>query len=63
MSFSDQFTALQYLVENYEKLEPKLYKLPRELDEKIAWAKLEAEGIRIDKLKPEQIRYLESWRL
>jgi len=63
MSFSGQFTALQYLVENYEKLEPKLYKLPRELDEKIAWAKLEAEGIRIDKLKPEQIRYLESWRL
>ena len=63
MSFSGQFTALQYLVENYEKLEPKLYKLPKELDEKIAWAKLEAEGIRIDRLKPEQIRYLSSWRL
>ena len=63
LSFAGQFTALEYLVDNHDKLEPKVYVLPRELDEKIAWEKLAAEGIRIDKLTPEQIRYLHQWRL
>ncbi|HIQ03469.1 MAG TPA: adenosylhomocysteinase [Desulfurococcales archaeon] len=62
LSFAGQFAALEYLVDNYDKLEPKVYTLPRELDEKIAWEKLKVEGIRIDKLTPEQIEYLKSWR-
>ncbi len=63
LSFAGQFAALEYLVENYDKMENKVYPLPKELDEKIAWEKLKAEGIEIDRLKPEQIDYMKSWRI
>ena len=61
MSFSNQLYAVNYLVKNYGKLENKVYTLPREIDELIAKLKLESMGIEIEKLTPEQKKYLESW--
>ncbi len=63
MSFANQALALLYLKDNAGKLQPRVYTVPREQDEQVARAKLEAMGIRIDTLTPEQKRYLESWRL
>lgn len=62
MSFSDQALAVRYIAENWEKLENKVYRLPEELDRKVARLKLETIGIRIDKLIEEQIKYLSDWR-
>ncbi len=62
MSFSDQALAAKYIVENAENLERKVYRLPEELDRKVARLKLESMGIEIDRLSDEQIRYLSDWR-
>ena len=61
MSFANQALSAEYLVKNYKKLQPKVYKVPDELDFEVARLKLNAMGIKIDKLTPEQIEYLSSW--
>ncbi|MEM0302340.1 MAG: adenosylhomocysteinase [Archaeoglobaceae archaeon] len=62
MSFSDQALAVRYIAENWEKLENRVYRLPEELDRKVARLKLETMGVKIDKLTEEQIKYLSDWR-
>ncbi|RLE82710.1 MAG: adenosylhomocysteinase [Thermoprotei archaeon] len=62
MSFSNQALAVEYLIKEGAKLKPKVYKLPNELDMRVAELKLEAMGITIDKLTEEQKKYLSSWR-
>jgi len=49
------------IVENKGKLLPKVYLLPKEIDDKIAMLKLESMGISVDKLTREQSKYLSSW--
>ncbi|MFQ5816587.1 MAG: adenosylhomocysteinase [Terriglobia bacterium] len=61
MSFSNQALAVEYLVKNAGKLEQQVYPVPEHIDRTIARLKLEAMGIAIDKLTPEQERYLASW--
>lgn len=61
MSFANQALACEYLVENKDKLENKVYRLPDLIDAQIAKLKLKSMGIRIDKLTPKQKKYLESW--
>lgn len=61
MSFANQALACEYLVQNKGKLEPGLYSIPTELDQEIARLKLQAMGIAIDTLTPEQIEYMNSW--
>lgn len=62
MSFSDQALAVRFIAENWERLENKVYRLPEELDRKVARLKLETLGVKIDKLTEEQIKYLSDWR-
>jgi adenosylhomocysteinase len=62
MSFANQFLAVKFLVENKGKLERKVMKLPRELDEMVARLKLESMNIEIDELTPQQREYLLSWK-
>ena len=61
MSFALQAMAAKYIRDNHEKLENKVYVLPREIDEMVAKIKLKAMGIEIEKLTEEQKKYLESW--
>jgi len=61
MSFANQALAAEYMVKNADKLEKKVYSVPAEIDAEIARIKLDAMGIRIDKLTPEQEKYLNSW--
>ena len=61
MSFALQAKAAEYIKDNHEKLEPKVYVLPREIDEMVAKIKLKSLGIKIEKLTEEQKQYLESW--
>lgn len=63
MSFANQALAAEYLLEHRGKLEPQVYKLPESIDERIARLKLKTMGIAIDRLTPEQRRYLASWQV
>lgn len=61
MSFANQALAAEWLLKNKATLEPKVYVLPKKLDEQVASLKLKTMGISIDTLTPEQKRYLSSW--
>jgi adenosylhomocysteinase len=61
-SFCGQSLSVEYLVKNKGKLPPKVIQLPEELDEYIAKIQLESLGVKIDKLTPEQEKYLNSWK-
>lgn len=61
MSFANQALACEYLVKNKGKLEPGLHSIPVEVDQEIARLKLQAMGITIDNLTPEQTEYMNSW--
>ncbi|MFC1964542.1 adenosylhomocysteinase [Chloroflexota bacterium] len=61
MSFANQVLCLEYLAKNRGRLEPKVYPVPEEIDKQVARFKLEAMGIEIDTLTPEQAAYLASW--
>ncbi|MBE9034006.1 adenosylhomocysteinase [aff. Roholtiella sp. LEGE 12411] len=61
MSFANQALACEFLVKNKGKLEPGLHSIPTEVDQEIARLKLQAIGINIDTLTPDQIEYTNSW--
>ncbi|BAY39527.1 adenosylhomocysteinase [Nostoc sp. NIES-2111] len=61
MSFANQALAVEYLVKNKGNLEPGLHSVPTEVDQEIARLKLQALGIYIDTLTPDQIEYINSW--
>jgi len=61
MSFADQALSVDYMVKNAKTLEKRVYKVPDDLDKRVAKLKLESMGIKIDKLSPEQEEYLAGW--
>jgi adenosylhomocysteinase len=63
MSFANQALAVRYILEKGLTLENQVYKVPPEIDSMVAALKLEAMGIKIEKLSEEQIRYLHTWTL
>ena len=62
MSFANQVLSIEYLLKHGKELEPRVYPVPRELDEEISRTKLEAMGMRIDKMTDEQAIYAKSWK-
>jgi adenosylhomocysteinase len=62
MSFANQALCLEYIVENKNRLKPKVYPVPEEIDKQVARLKLNSMGIDIDSLTPEQEKYLTSWQ-
>jgi adenosylhomocysteinase len=62
MSFANQALVAQWLREKEGNLEPRVYKVPEKIDNEIATLKLRALGAKIDKLTPEQKKYLASWQ-
>ena len=61
MSFANQALAAEHVVKQRGTLEPRVYTVPREIDDEVARLKLASLGIEIDTLTPEQVRYLDSW--
>jgi adenosylhomocysteinase len=49
------------MLKNASSLSPSVYVVPEEIDNEIARLKLEAMGVNIDTLTPEQVRYLSQW--
>ncbi len=62
MSFSDQALAAEWIFANADHLDPGVYVLPDELDYEVARLKLEAMGGGLERLTPEQEKYLASWQ-
>jgi adenosylhomocysteinase len=61
MSFANQALAAEYVVNNHRTMERRVYVVPEEIDARIAALKLKSMGLSIDRLTPEQKRYLTSW--
>jgi adenosylhomocysteinase len=61
MSFADQALSCEFMVKNHATLEKRVYKVPEEIDKRVAKLKLESMGIKIDRLTPEQEEYLAGW--
>jgi len=62
MSFANQALSVEHLAKA-ERLPPKVYPVPKEIDETVARLKLKAMGIVIDELTDEQKRYLATWEM
>jgi adenosylhomocysteinase len=62
MSFANQALCAESLAKA-AKMQPKVYTVPKEIDETVAELKLKAMGINIDKLTPEQQKYLSTWEM
>jgi adenosylhomocysteinase len=63
LSFSVQALTAKWLVKHAVELKPKVYEVPREIDEAVARMKLETMGVRIDQLTEEQKAYLKDFEL
>ncbi|MEM2666884.1 MAG: adenosylhomocysteinase [Candidatus Bathyarchaeia archaeon] len=62
MSFANQALCVEYLVKS-ERMPPRVYQVPKEIDEAVAKLKLEAMHVKIDTLTEEQKKYLSTWEL
>jgi adenosylhomocysteinase len=62
MSFANQALGAEYMLKNHASLTPNVYTIPEDVDNEIARLKLEAMGIKIDVLTPEQVQYLNQWQ-
>ena len=62
MSFANQALCSEYIITHADELENTVYTVPAPIDELIASLKLEAMGVKIDVLTPEQQAYLVSWQ-
>jgi adenosylhomocysteinase len=61
MSFANQALCAEYIVKNQGQLTPQVYDVPKETDAEVGRLKLQALGIQIDALSPEQQKYQDSW--
>lgn len=62
LSFSNQALSVQYIAQNHNSLEKRVYAVPDHIDREIARLKLSVMGIHIDTLTDEQKEYLSSWQ-
>ncbi|MCY0884175.1 MAG: adenosylhomocysteinase [Acidianus infernus] len=62
LSFSNQALSVEYIYNNRDKLEIKVYNVPQEIDEKVALLKLKGMGIEIEQMTEEQKEYMKQWK-
>ncbi|HEY0756579.1 MAG TPA: adenosylhomocysteinase, partial [Ktedonobacteraceae bacterium] len=60
MSFANQALGAEYMLIHAKEMQPLVYTIPQHIDKNIARLKLQAMGIKIDTLTPEQEKYLSS---
>ena len=63
MSFANQALSIEYMVQNKQPLQPRVYPVPAAIDQQIAREKLAAMGVSIDRLTDQQKKYLSSWTM
>lgn len=63
MSFANQALSAEYIVKRSKELDTTVYGVPEDIDKEIARLKLASLGVAIDRLTPEQEKYLSSWEM
>ncbi|MFN7181512.1 MAG: adenosylhomocysteinase [Planctomycetota bacterium] len=63
MSFSTQFLSILIYLNQYKNLPNRIIPVTEEIEEKIASIKLQTMGLTIDSLTPQQVEYMNSWKL
>ncbi len=63
MSFAAQALATEWALKSKDKLEHRVYNVPKEVDRWVANLKLQTMGIAIDTLTAGQTKYLASWEM
>ncbi len=63
MSFANQALCVEHLAKKCDEMEPKVYVVPKEIDEEVARIKLKSMGVRIDELTERQKEYLIAWEV
>jgi adenosylhomocysteinase len=61
MSFANQALTIEYLSKHVGELKKQVYPVPPEIDRRVAEMKLASMGFSVDRLSPEQEKYLASW--
>src|SRR4029077_11268095 len=61
MSFANQALCAEHVARHHAELETRVHDVPVAIDRQVARLKLEAMGVGIDVLTPEQEGYLASW--
>ncbi len=62
MSFANQSLSAEYIAKHGAAMEKRVYRVPMDIDSRIAMLKLKTMKIYIDKLTAEQKKYLSSWQ-
>ncbi len=62
MSFANQALSAEWIVAHHGELERRVYVVPETIDREVARLKLEALGIELEPMTPEQAEYVASWR-
>ncbi|MGO8806637.1 MAG: adenosylhomocysteinase [Candidatus Bathyarchaeia archaeon] len=62
MSFANQALCSEYIAKAAD-LKPKVYTVPKEIDENVADLKLKSMNVAIDELTDEQKKYLSTWEM
>lgn len=63
MSFANQALSIAYLAREGGNLKPQVYRVPEEIDRRVAELALETYGVKLEGLTEKQRKYLESWEL
>jgi len=63
LSFAVQFLTHLWILENRGSLEQRVIPVPAEIDKRVAETRLRALGVAIDRLSPEQAKYIQSWQV
>ena len=63
MSFAAQALATEWSIKMKGELEPRVYNVPKAVDQWVAALKLQTMGIVVDTLTDEQRKYLDSWEM
>jgi adenosylhomocysteinase len=62
LTFAIQALCAHHLANNFKTMEPTVHLLPKEIDDEVARTKLDAVGMGVDALTPEQEEFLQGWR-
>ena len=61
LSFAGQALSTRFLVETAAQLSPEVHPVPAGIDQRVARLKLQALGLEIDQLAPDQLAYQRTW--
>src|SRR5215218_1800565 len=62
LTFAIQALCAHYLANNHASMQNRVHLLPKEIDDEVARMKLDAVGMGVDSLSPEQEKFLASWQ-